>query len=279
MICIDELELGDLPLTGGRRGRAKTVRVSGSSGRFVKAEPVRDGDREYDLAAGATLRAALLREADKSGGAGFAVQQGDLRKKVYLRPRKTLVIFVVDSSDSMGDDTTYARIRAVKGAVLAILGKAYQKRHRVGMVVFREESAAVVLQPTTSLALAQRQLRTLPTGGATPFADGLMKAWQLVRNERLKDPESRPLLVILSDGEANVPYDRLRRGSEVQEELLAIASRIGRDDIASLVIDTRPLSSPEPQMRHLAEALGGSYQHISRLKAGGMVRAVVGYDR
>jgi Mg-chelatase subunit ChlD len=105
-----------------------------------------------------------------------------------------------------------------------------------------------------------------------------MKAWQLIRTERLKDPESRPLLVILSDGEANVPYDPACPAGKVQAELLAIGGRIGRDRIASLVIDTRPLSSPAPEMRTLAETMGGTYEHISRLTAGGMVRAVVGFS-
>jgi len=244
----------------------------------VRSRPVSEKDRSYDLAADATLRAALLRHSVTAAAAGpFKVDQDDLRKKVYHRPRRTLVIFVVDSSDSMGDDTTYARIKAAKGAILAILGKAYKKRHRVGMVVFRDESAEIVLQPTTSLNLAERRLRALPTGGATPFADGLMKAWQLVRSERLKDPQIRPLLVILSDGEANVAFDSRRPFSEVMDEVLQIGQRIGADRIASLVIDTRPLRSPSPAMRQLAEALGGEYHHIDRLKAGGMVRRVAAF--
>ena len=176
----------------------------------------------------------------------------------------------------MGDGT-YARIKAAKGAVLAILAKAYQKRHRVGMVTFRDEAADVVLPPTSSLTLARRNLHKMPTGGATPFGDGLMKAWRMVKTERLKDPGIRPLLVILSDGEANVPYDSFRSLTEVMEELMLIASRIGADNISSISIDTRPLREPSQTMRRLSEMLGGTYHHISRLKADGMVRAVAGF--
>ncbi len=278
MICLADLDLDGIPLTGGGRGRTRTATVAGSAGRYTRAEPVREKERGYDLAADATVRAALLRRQEPAADGRLTLTPADLRKKIYRRPRRTLVVFVVDSSDSMGDDGTSNRIRAAKGAVLAILGKAYQKRHRVGLVVFREESATLVLPPTTSLALAQRQLKSLPTGGATPFADGLLKAWQLIRTERIKDPESRPLLVILSDGEANVPHDPACPAGEVMGELLGIGTRIGRDRIASLVIDTRPLSSPAPEMRQLAEALGGTYEHISRLRAGGMVRAVVDFS-
>lgn len=224
----------------------------------------------------ATLRAALLRHTRGIGNGSFAVTSSDLRKKVYKRPRKTLIVFVVDSSDSMGEGT-YARIKAAKGAVLAILAKAYQKRHRVGMVTFREESAEVILQPTSSLTLARKNLKALPTGGATPFADGLMKAWRVIKTERLKDPGIRPLLVILSDGEANVPYDGGRRLTEVMDELLMIAGRIAQDNISSIAIDTRPLRGRADTMRNLSEVLRGAYYHISQLKADGMVRMVVDF--
>ena len=237
---------------------------------------VRDGDRDFDIAPDATLRAAVIRQSNSAGSSTFAIERGDLRKKIYQRPQKTLIIFVVDSSDSMGDGT-YARIKSAKGAVLAVLAKAYQKRHRVGMVAFRDECADVVLQPTSSLPLARQHLRTLPTGGATPFADGLMKAWRMVKTERLKDPGIRPLVVILSDGEANVPYDPKRRLTEVMDELFAIAGRIGRDRITSISIDTRPLHKPKKSMRQLSEVLGGKYYHISQLKTNGMVRVVADF--
>ena len=228
------------------------------------------------MAPDATLRAALFRHTRDTDHKPFTVKGSDLRKKVYNRPLKTLIVFVVDSSDSMGEGT-YARIKAAKGAALAILAKAYQKRHRVGMVTFREESAEVILQPTSSLTLARQSLKALPTGGATPFADGLMKGWRVIKTERLKDPGVRPLLVILSDGEANVPYDSRRRLSEVMDELFMLAGRIGRDNISSIAIDTGPLRKRTDTMRSLSEALHGAYYHISQLKTDGMVRVVADF--
>jgi magnesium chelatase subunit D len=61
-------------------------------------------------------------------------------------------------------------------AILAILTPAHLKRHRVGMVAFRHQSAHVVLSPTASLSMARKRLKSLATGGATPFAHGLMAA-------------------------------------------------------------------------------------------------------
>jgi magnesium chelatase subunit D len=273
LICVEEIELETLQVTGSRAGRKRTPQAASTSGRFVRAVPVDESERDFDIAPDATLRAALIRQSSSGSDKPFRVVYSDLRKKVYLRPQKTLIVFVVDTSDSMGDGA-YARIKSAKGAVLAILAKAYQKRHRVGLVAFRDEWADVVLQPTSSLPLARQQLKALPTGGATPFADGLMKAWRLVKTERLKDPGVRPLLVILSDGEANVPYDPKLRLREVMTELFLIAERIGSDNISSIAIDTRPLHQPNESMRKISQLLGGTYHHIGNLKTAGMVRAV-----
>ena len=278
MICIDNLDLDHLQVGGGFRGKVTTSRVGSASGRFIRAESVKTGERYYDMAADATIRSALLRQSQGSSLESFQVKPADLRKKVFSRPVKTLIVFLVDSSDSMGDDSTYARIKAAKGAVLAVLGKAYQKRHRVGMITFRGEAAEIILPPTTSLTRAVKCLKKLPTGGATPFADGLMKAWRMIKSERLKDPLIRPLLVVLSDGEANVCYEQQRSPAEAAEELLTIADLVGQDRISSLTIDTRPLYQPSPAMKRLADALGGGYHHISELKADGVIRAVAAFS-
>ena len=277
MICVADLDLDSIKVNGGSAGRLKMVRTNSNSGRYVRAERLQDKERDYQIAADATIKAALLRQALEQSAEDFSVVPADLRKKIFERPTRNLIVFVVDSSDSMGDDTTHARIRAAKGVVLAVLDKAYTKRHRVAMVVFRDESAQVVLQPTSSLNLAEKCLKQLPTGGTTPFADGLIKAWQLIKTQRIKDRHVRPLLVILSDGEANVPYDAGRNPDEVKDELLQICRRIGADQIASLVIDTRPLREPSPAMHEISEALSGSYHHISSLKAQGVLQKIINF--
>lgn len=233
-----------------------------------------EGENYFDIAPDATIRAALLRNAATGLTDNFSITQNDLRKKVYQRPVQSLVVFVVDCSESMGDDGAYARIKAAKGAVLGILARAYQKRYRVCFISFREESAELILQPTSSLALAQRCLKSLPVGGTTPFADGLMKGWQLIKTERLKDPEISPLLVLLSDGETNVSYDRDLPQSEVLDELMLIGESIKKDNISSLVIETRPLRDPSPVMHSLSAAIGGRYHHISSFRRGDLLQAV-----
>jgi Mg-chelatase subunit ChlD len=222
------------------------------------------------VAVDSTIRAALLRRGLNKTADAFSITPQDLRKKIFKRPRKNLIIFVVDASDSMGQGT-FARMKAAKGAALAILAKARLGRHRIAMVAFRDKFAEVVLQPTASLSLAQKSLKTLATGGATPFAHGLMRAWKMVKTERVKDPEIKPLFVVISDGEANVPYESRKKTTEVMAELFFIAEKIGRDRIASLVIDTKPPWEKTADMEKLSESLGGTYHHLYSLKAKNVV--------
>ena len=161
-------------------------------------------------------------------------------------------------------------MKAAKGAVLALLAAAYQNRDQVALVAFRDQRAEILLSPTSSVLLAQQHLRKLPVGGATPFADGLWRAWQLIRAERRKQPNIRPLMVIVSDGEANQP---LIPGAEIFPELFGLAQNIRRDRISALVIDSRA-GLGYPRLRELAQELGGSYRRISELHAGKLLQAL-----
>jgi magnesium chelatase subunit D len=253
-------------------GRGAADHAPARSGRYVRAAAVKAGERAFDIAVDATLRAALIRPDRRGDADAFGISPADLRKKVFRRRCRSLVVFVVDASDSMGQGTL-ARMKAAKGAVLAFLAKTRKQRHRMAMVAFMKKSAEVVLQPTTSLALARNRLESLPTGGATPFADGLMKAWRVVKSERLKDPRIRPLLVVISDGEANVPYAK-QNAARIMAELEQIAGRIGRDGVHAVVIDTRSRMKGSERMRRVARAFGGAYHHIDRLKANNVLAFV-----
>ncbi len=193
----------------------------------------------------------------------------DLRRKVFQHRQKALIVFVIDASESMGEGTL-ERMKAAKGAVLGLLTGAYQNRDQVALVAFREQQATVLLRPTSSVLLAQQQLRKLPLGGATPFADGLWQAWQLIRIERQKQPNLQPLLVIVSDGEANVP---LVSGADIFPELHSIARQIAQDRISAMVIDSRA-GVGNIRLQQLAQQLSGSYQQIRDLHAGKLIEAV-----
>ncbi len=114
------------------------------------------------------------------------------------------MLFVVDASGSMA---ARRRMTAVKTAVLSLLLDAYQRRDKVGLVTFRGRAAELVLPPTSSVEAGAARLRALPTGGRTPLAAGLVRAAEVLRAERLRDPARRPLVVVVTDGRATAGGD------------------------------------------------------------------------
>jgi len=266
------IEIGRI-LDGGAglQGKSKGGTIA-RRGRYRRAANVQAGERGYDIALDATLRQAALRRAREGvrPDIAFGVKSEDLRKKQHARACEHLIVFVVDASDSMGEGAE-TRMRAAKGAVLAILRKAYQNRSKVAMVAFGGEEARVVLPPTSSIDTARRRLEHLPTGGATPFADGMFRAWRIVRSERLKNPGVRPILAIISDGEANVP---ISAGASPIAELSALAERIGHDAIAAVFIDAAAMAGKRSGMRQIALRMGASYLTVRDLTTPRLLKAV-----
>jgi len=180
------------------------------------------------------------------------------------------VVFVIDASESMGEGSL-ERMKAAKGAVLALLTSAYQGRDQVALVAFRGERAEILLRPTASVLLARQRLQRLPLGGATPLADGLSQALQLIRSERRRQAQLQPLLVLVSDGEANIP---LVPGAEVLPELVGLARQIRQERVDALVIDSQLGVFGSETLRMLARELGGGYRHVRELHAGKLLAAI-----
>ena len=203
---------------------------------------------------------------------GPAIRQEDLRKKQLEKRAENLIVFVVDSSESMGTGAEI-RMQAAKGAVLALLRTAYQNRSEIAMVVFGGERASIVLPPTSSAEVAAPALENVPTGGATPFADGLWQAWQLIRSERVKNPDMRPVVIVISDGEANVP---LSEGADTLSELETLAEKVGQDGIPAVLIDVSGQQKSQTDMRRVAERMRANYLTIRDLTSRFVLDAYAG---
>ena len=205
----------------GRRSRART-----EHGRTTGAKRPQGALTKLHLAA--TVQAAAPHQLARGrSGRGLVVRRDDLRQATREGREGNLVLFVVDASGSMA---ARQRMSAVKGAVLSLLLDAYQRRDKVGLVTFRGSAADVALPPTSSVDAAAVRLESLPTGGRTPLAAGLLKAHDVLRVERLRDPARRALVVVVTDGRAT--------GGP---EPVALAGRAARlfaaDGVASVVVD------------------------------------------
>ncbi|MCK8114152.1 magnesium chelatase subunit D family protein [Anaerosoma tenue] len=247
---------------GGRRQETTT---DDRSGRYVRAEVARPG-RPVDLALDATIRAAAPYQAGRESDMAVAIEPQDLRSKVRKRRVGASIVFCVDASGSMGATN---RMEAAKAAVLDLLVDAYQRRDRVGLVAFRGESAQVVLQPTASVELAQLKLRTLPTGGATPIAHGILTSLDVLAAEIRRDDSIVPWLVLLTDGRANVGIGAGLGSDDARQA----AARLKDTPIHTLVIDT---SGPGSGLgaRELARVAGGEYVRLGQPEGDAVAGAV-----
>ncbi|MER7476753.1 putative cobaltochelatase [Streptomyces sp. NPDC126510] len=235
----------------GRRSRART-----EHGRTTGARRPRGALTKLHLAATVQAAAPHQRARGRSGP-GLVVRRDDLRQATREGREGNLVLFVVDASGSMA---ARQRMSAVKGAVLSLLLDAYQRRDKVGLVTFRGTDADVALPPTSSVDAAAARLETLPTGGRTPLATGLLRAHDVLRVERLRDPVRRPLVVVVTDGRAT--------GGP---EPVALAGRAARlfaaDGVASVVVDCESGPVRLGLAGQLAGELGGTAVTLDELRA------------
>ena len=255
-------------------GRRATTVSGTTAGRYVRAQ-IPQGTVS-DLALDATLRAAAPHQQRRRGNpeegssdAALTIESWDVREKVRETKTGSLILFVVDASGSMG---AQRRMVAVKGAVLSLLLDAYQRRDKVAMIGFRGTGADLMLPPTNSVDLAQLYLRDMPTGGRTPLSRGLYLALETLETERIKDRNVLPLVVLLSDGRANVAMDG-GSGNAV-EEAAGFASIFEEKRIGSVVIDTELDFIRLEMARPLAEAMGARYLKLEELRADSLAEAV-----
>ncbi|WP_432260609.1 putative cobaltochelatase [Cupriavidus sp. TMH.W2] len=243
-------EMGRIDVTAlqahGASGRRS--RVAGAPrGHYVNAVP---SEAPRQLAVDATLRHALLRNPT-----GFSVTRADLHEKVRVGHQASLILLLVDASGSMA---ARRRMEAVKSCVLGLLQDAYRRRDEVAVICFRGEHAELVLPPTRQVEQAELALRELPTGGRTPLAHALHLAASTLAHQ----DGPTPLLVVLSDGRANIA---LNEGADPWQESLAAAAGLAARGTPALVLDTEQDFVRLGRARELAQALRADYLPLDQL--------------
>lgn len=257
-------------LTRRSAGKRSVTLTQRKRGRYIRSRPMEG--RPEDLAFDATIRTAApyqrRRRAERADRkVAFIVKRQDMQKKVRVRRASNLVLFVVDASWSMA---AAERMEATKGAIISLLHDAYQRRDQVGLVVFQREEARVVLPPTSSVELAQRALRDIPVGGKTPLSAGLLTAYRVCLLAQRRDPETKPLIIILTDGAGNVSVT----GMPPQEEAGRMARMIHDSHMRTIVINMEHPAFDRGLAHQLALALGGPCYALPELKADTLVKTV-----
>ena len=250
----------------GRRSRARTAH-----GRTTGSRRPRGALGKLHVAA--TVQAAAPHQVARGReGRGLVLRRDDLREAVREGLEGNLVLFVVDASGSMA---ARKRMSAVKGAVLSLLLDAYQRRDKVGMVTFRRSDAEVALPPTSSVEAAAARLESLPTGGRTPLAAGLLRAREVLRVERMRDAARRPLLIVVTDGRATAGQATAGKATDARNaggdgpagQAQRAARLLAADGTASVVLDCEAGPVRLGLAGELARNLGGTAVTLDELRA------------
>lgn len=271
----DEMQLGDevlaalatdlpdvlatLPFRAAHGGRSGSRgSTDGRRGRHVASVPGTPREGRLDVIA--TLRIAArgqrLRAPHPSRvGGRIVVRAEDLRVKRFRDKAGALFLFAVDASGSMALN----RMRQAKGAVHALLERAYVNRDRVALMSFRGQGAELLLPPTGSVELLRRAVDQIPTGGGTPLAATLVAALDVAQQARRRGLQN-VVLVLLTDARANVGLKADRAG--VEDELRQLAMAAAATGLKSLVIDTQRSYLSQGSAQKLASWLGGQYLYL-----------------
>ncbi|MFJ9952468.1 putative cobaltochelatase [Kitasatospora sp. NPDC091207] len=245
----------------GAQGRRSPAETDG--GHTIRAR--RPQGRLARLHLSATLRAAAPHQVARGRDSrALVLHKDDFREQVRQGRESNLVLFVVDASGSMA---ARQRMTAVKGAVLSLLMDAYQRRDKIGMITFRGATAELALPPTSSVEVGAARLESLPTGGRTPLAAGLLRAHEVLRVERMRDPHRRPLLVVVTDGRATGSRDAVARSQRAAELFTA-------QGVASVVLDCESGPVRLGLARTLAARLGAAAVTLDELRAEGVASLV-----
>jgi len=246
--------------SASRKGRREMAISNDMSGRYVRAK-IPEG-RIRDVAFDATIRAAApYQRSREDNGLAFRIMSQDVRTKVRERRSGCTIMFMVDASGSLG---VRKRMSAVKGAVMSMLKDSYVRRDRIGLMMFRRDSAEIILPPTRSVEYSFKMLEDLPTGGRTPLSQALVKVSDYMGSYVRSHKGERCHVVLITDGHANVP---LSDGMDATEEARRLASDIHVPDLGWVVIDASARYSIMDEAERLAAELGAVYLRLESLDA------------
>ena len=259
---------------------SQTIRVTESAGsgernnNFSAGRPIPSISRKYssdkriDLMG--TLTRAIpwqkLRSSSVTKNRKIIIYPQDIMIKRFEKQSERLLIFLVDASGS----NAIGRLAEAKGAIEILLSDAYAKRDNVALISFSGLKADPLLLPTKSLVTAKKKLSSLPGGGATPLANGLLEAFNMADAARSRS--IKPIIILLSDGRGNMSLDGVGDRVKAIEDTTYIASLIKRNAINNIFIDTSRRKTPMAD--ELARELNGHYFQLPMANSSSISKAV-----
>ncbi|MEM2127576.1 MAG: VWA domain-containing protein, partial [Candidatus Bathyarchaeia archaeon] len=237
-----------LRTTVGKRSRTK---ARSERGRYISYELPKG--RPWDLAFVPTIRAAAPYQRSRNRrGLALKVELDDIRVKVREMRAPITMVLLLDMSESM-----ISSLENVRNAILSMRDTILKRRDSVGLVIFKGQGATTLQPPTRNLGLVVRRLLDVGASDLTPLASGMFEAWRVLRNEKVKNRDIIPFLVIISDGIANIPLEsplspHTRRYylNTAQADVIDVAYLLRRSGIRTMVINPAHIIEEEMVKRH-----------------------------
>jgi magnesium chelatase subunit D len=252
---------------GNTSGRSGQFRSGTQRGRPLPPRTGRPGGQAR-LHVLATLRAAAPKQRLRVGTSDgrVAIRSEDFHVHRYQQHSSSCLILAIDASGS----AALQRLAEAKGAVELLLQQSYARRDSVCIVSFKGAQAQLLLPMTRSLVRAKRAMTGLPGGGGTPLALALKMVYEQAM--QLQRQGVTPILVVLSDGRANVNLQGLGGRPQAQADAQQWAVQWRQTGHRALWIDTS--LQPDDQVQTMAQMMGSSYLPMPQVQAQRMAVAM-----
>jgi len=247
-----------------KMGKIKTRRQGVYAGKHAQAITTLHKGKPYgwriphgkptDIHLPATIHEAARKQENRQKPSGTALKicLEDVREKLRTYKSPLTMIFLIDLSGSM-----LFNLEAVKEALLRLHSDAYRSRDRVGIVALKGLNAEVVQHPITNLKVVANKLVNLRISGYTPLATGMLKTLEVLKEAKRRDPSTVPVMVVITDGSANVPLKKSLETGEIRQieefrvivreyedlavrDVMSVSRLIEREGIHTIVINTNP---------------------------------------
>lgn len=239
----------------GKRIRKQGIAIKG---KYISSKIPKE--KASSIALDATIRAAAPFQKSRSGRSNLALKVDiqDIREKIYEYQAPLSIVFVLDASGSM-----FRMLKQMKRVILSLHDDAYQNRDKVGLIVFQGYEAVVLQYPTVNLPAVVEKLSYIQSDSWTPLASGLQRGLEVLKIEVRRNKDVIPVLVVLTDGGANVPisqnappaFHNSQYYNQLEREIQEVSGELRDSGIFTIVLWPENAKMRGPRHRRIAQAI------------------------
>ncbi len=238
----------------------KRIRKRGNAikGKYISYKIPRE--KATTIALDASIRAGAPFQKSRATNSELAVKldMQDIREKIYEYQAPLSIVFVLDASGSM-----FRMLKQMKQVILSLHDDAYQNRDKVGLIVFQGYESIVLQYPSVNLPAVVDKLSCVQSDSWTPLASGLQKGLEVLKTEVKRNRDIIPVLVVLTDGGANVPisqnappaFHNSQYYTQLEQEIEEVSDQLREAGVYTIVLWPENAKMRGPRHRRIAEAI------------------------